>query len=65
MTTNRWLKVLVAMAMAAATMTTGCTMTLGDHGVSVSPAANPGTRETLAHSSGASLAYDDHPDRGR
>jgi hypothetical protein len=65
MTTKTWLKAFLMVSTVAATLTTGCTMTLGDHSVVVSSPANPGTREAVAHTSGASLAYDDHPARGR
>jgi hypothetical protein len=65
MTTKTWLKAFLMVSMALATLTTGCTVTLGDHSVMMSSPANPGTREAVPHTSGASLAYDDHPARGR
>jgi hypothetical protein len=63
MTMMTWRKVLLMVSTLAVISTTGCTVTLGDH-LTVSSPANPGTREAVPHTSGASLAYDDHPARG-
>jgi len=63
MTTKTWLKVFFLVTTIS--ISTGCTVTLGDHSLTATPAANPGEREAAPHTQGASLAYDDHPDRGR
>ena len=61
------LKVVLAVAFATTILSTGCTFSMPEqgHGLIISTAANPGMRETVPQSSGASLAYDDHPARGR
>jgi hypothetical protein len=56
---------LLAAVVSTTFLTTGCTMTLGEHSLTLTPPANPGQRENLPQTTGASLAYDDHPSRGR
>ncbi len=62
MTTKTWWKAILTISIATATLTTGCTFTMGDHSITAATATQ---RETMPHTSGASLAYDDHPERGR
>jgi hypothetical protein len=56
---------VVAVVLGAVMFSTGCTVAMGERSLTVSSAANPGSRETVPQTSGASLAYDDHPSRGR